>query len=84
VGGGRSRGRTLGCMTDGGHRRRIPWLYLVFVPVGILAALVSSRLVGGDWNWAAALSNGVIIGGAAIVGQRIRRKNLPGNGPTSP
>jgi hypothetical protein len=71
-------------MNDGGSPRRIPWLYLVCVPVAILGALFSSRLVGRGWNWEAAISNGVIIGVAAILGQRARRRKFPRNGPANP
>jgi branched-subunit amino acid transport protein len=62
--------------------RRIPWVYLMFVPVAILSALFSSRLVRGDWDWGAALSNGMFIAGAMIVGTAIGRRRR--DGPSRP
>ena len=69
-------------MNDGRRQRPIPWIYLMYVPVAILSALFSFRLVQGDWNWGAGLSNGVFIAGAMIVGTAIGRRKR--NGPSHP
>jgi hypothetical protein len=42
--------------------------------VPVVVGLVTSRLIGGDWNWAPAIFFGVPIGGAAVLGRRERRK----------
>ena len=62
--------------------RHIPWVYFLFVPVAILSALFSFLLVRGDWDWGAALSNGVFIAAAMIIGTAIGRRRR--SGPSRP
>lgn len=63
-------------MTDGTPRARFSPTDLVFVPLAFVTTLLWSHWDNGDWNWASALFSGVLLGGAAILGQRHGRKRL--------